>query len=300
MSRLKPYLQLVRLPNLFTAAADSLAGWLLVRGSLEEPRRWLALCAASMAIYAGGIALNDVFDYDIDMKERPNRPLPSRRVSRTFATGLGVFGLIAGLALAAIVSASSLMVATALVACVLLYDAGVKRTFLGPEIMGACRGLNLLLGLSVVSDFGGPFAGVAAGALMLFVVGLTWISRSEVESGRSTGVSFGTILQNIAIFGLFAVAFRASTFPSASNRPILPVEGLFVLALVAFVVNRANGRAIMEPKPETIQKAVKTGVLSLVWLDVGLVAAVRGPGYALAVAALWIPAFVLGKWLYST
>jgi 4-hydroxybenzoate polyprenyltransferase len=297
---LKPYLQLVRLPNLFTAAADSMAGYLLVRGSLQEPGRWLPLCGASMAIYAGGIALNDVFDYHIDMQERPKRPLPSGRVSRSFAVGLAAFGLILGLALAALVSTPSLLVAVALVTCVLLYDGGVKKTFLGPEIMGACRGLNLLLGLSVAADFGGLFAGVAACSLMLFVIGLTWISRSEVESGRSTGVAFGMVVQNLALAGLFAVVLRASTFPNASDRPILPVEGLLVLALVAFVINRADGRAVMEPKPETIQRAVKTGVLSLVWLDVGLVAAVRGPGQALAVAALWVPAFVLGKWLYST
>ncbi len=36
MRRLKPYLQLVRLPNLFTAAADPLAGWLLVGRALVE------------------------------------------------------------------------------------------------------------------------------------------------------------------------------------------------------------------------------------------------------------------------
>jgi 4-hydroxybenzoate polyprenyltransferase len=49
-----------------------------------------------------------------------------------------------------------------------------------------------------------------------------------------------------------------------------------------------------------IQRAVKTGVLSLVWLDVALVACVRGPIEALAVASLWLPAFLLGRWLYST
>ena len=86
---LKPYLQLVRLPNVFTAAADSLAGWLLVGGGLAEPGRWLPLSAASMAIYAAGIALNDVFDYEIDLDERPGRPLPSGRVSRRFAAWLG-------------------------------------------------------------------------------------------------------------------------------------------------------------------------------------------------------------------
>jgi 4-hydroxybenzoate polyprenyltransferase len=301
MSRIKPYLQLVRLPNLFTAAADSLAGWLLVRGSLEEPRRWLPLCGASMAIYAGGIALNDVFDIEIDRAERPNRPLPSGRVSTSLAMVFGVLSLLAGVGLALLVSNPSAIVAIVLVCTVLLYDAGGKRTFLGPEIMGACRGLNLLLGLSVAAEFGGPSAWLAAGALAVFVAGLTIISRSEVESGRSSGVIAGMVVQNLAIAGLFAVAMRAGTFPGASgDRPILPPEGLLVLAIVALVVNRADGRAVVDPKPSTIQSAVKTGVLSLVWLDVGLVAAVRGPGPALAVAALWVPAFLLGKWLYST
>ena len=67
MNRIKPYLQLVRLPNLFTAAADSLAGWLIVRGTLDEPGRWLPLVLASVSIYAAGIVLNDVFDFEIDL-----------------------------------------------------------------------------------------------------------------------------------------------------------------------------------------------------------------------------------------
>ena len=49
-----------------------------------------------------------------------------------------------------------------------------------------------------------------------------------------------------------------------------------------------------------IQKTVKAGIFSLVWIDVGLVAAVRGPQVALAVAILWLPAYVMGRWLYST
>src|SRR5690242_2306567 len=99
---IKPYLQLVRLPNVFTAAADSLAGWLLVRGTFETPGRWLPLLAASMAIYAAGIALNDVFDLATDLKERPDRPLPSGQVSRSFAVSLGAILLLLGPALAAL------------------------------------------------------------------------------------------------------------------------------------------------------------------------------------------------------
>ena len=48
--RIKPYLQLVRLPNLFTAGTQSLAGWLLAGGTLHEWRSWLALVLASLTV----------------------------------------------------------------------------------------------------------------------------------------------------------------------------------------------------------------------------------------------------------
>jgi 4-hydroxybenzoate polyprenyltransferase len=299
---IKPYLQLVRLPNIFTAAADSLAGWLLVRGSLDEPGRWLPLVMASMAIYAAGIALNDVFDYEIDRRERPNRPLPSRRVSRRFAARLGGLLLTLGPSLAALSGVwESLAVASVLAGCVLAYDAGLKRTMLGPEVMGTCRGLNILLGMSQAARLGGPSGWLVAGSLALFVTGVTWMSRSETESGRRAGVIGGVILQDLAILGLVSTALHPSGFPALSMvRPYVVSGGVIVLLAVLIIVNRAAGHAIGQPVPERLQTAVKTGVLSLVWLDVGVVAAVRGSGPALAVAVLWVPAFLLGRWLYST
>ncbi len=80
---IRPWLQLIRLPNVVTAAADSLAGWLLATGSLGEPWRWLPLVVSSMVLYASGTMLNDVFDFEIDRLERPGRPLPSGRVPET-------------------------------------------------------------------------------------------------------------------------------------------------------------------------------------------------------------------------
>lgn len=298
--RLKPYFQLVRLPNVFTAAADSLAGWLLAMGTLEHPGRWLPLVLASMSIYAAGIALNDVFDYEIDLRERPQRPLPSGRISRRFATSLGAGLLLLGPVLAAMSgSLMSFLVAIALAACVFAYDAGAKRTVHGPEVMGACRGLNLLLGMSQAENLGGPAGWLVAGSLALFIVGVTWISRSETESGQTRGVVAGVVLQDLAFLGLIGASFWAKSLAGASQVTSL-IVGLVVLLLVAAIVNRADLRALRNPVPGTLQRAVKTGVLSLVWLNVGVVAAVRGPAHALAVAVLWFPAYRLGRWLYST
>ena len=297
-----PLLQLIRLPNVLTAAADSLAGWLLGGGSLGEAGRWAPLAIASMVLYAAGMALNDVFDVEIDRQERPGRPIPSGQVARSFAGGLGAIGLVVGPLVAWLSgSSASLIVAGVLAAVILAYDAGLKRTVLGPGVMGACRGLNLLLGLTHTQALGGPVTWLAAAMYGLFVCGITWISRSETESGRTGNLLVGLTVQDLALIGLMAAALQPGKYPNPlPGRPLIPLEGLLVLALVALAVNLAATRAIYQPVPAVIQKTVKTGILALVWIDVGLVAAVRGPQAAAAIAGLWVPAYLLGRWLYST
>jgi 4-hydroxybenzoate polyprenyltransferase len=81
---------------------------------------------------------------------------------------------------------------------------------------------------------------------------------------------------------------------------LIPLEGLLVLGLVALAVNLTAARAIRNPIPQLIQQNVKTGILSLVWLHVGVVASVRGPELAALVVLFWVPAYLLGRWLYST
>jgi 4-hydroxybenzoate polyprenyltransferase len=297
-----PYLQLIRLPNVVTAGADSFAGWLLVTGSVASPERWLFLVAASMVLYASGTALNDVFDFEIDRIERPNRPLPSGGVSRLAAAWLGSAGLVIGPALAfASGSLQSGVVAAIISLCILGYNAGLKHTFVGPALMGACRGLNLLLGMSHVRAAGGPIGCAAAIAYGLYVAGITVVSRSETSGENRGALVRGVSIQNVAVLGLAAVALTPRSFPHPdADRPLIPLEGLLVLALVALAVDLAAARAISNPTPPLIQKQVKASLLALVWLHVGVVASVRGPGLAALVALFWVPAAILARWLYST
>ncbi|WP_169976523.1 UbiA family prenyltransferase [Tautonia rosea] len=299
--RLKPYFQLVRLPNVFTAAADSLSGWLLVGGLLVDADSWLPLVVASMAIYAAGIALNDVFDLELDRVERPGRPLPSGKVSKLFAVGLAVCLMAMGLMSASMVGVRPAIVAGGLITCVVAYDAGLRRTILGPELMGLCRGLNVFLGMSLAPQFGGPAAWTVAAAMTVFIVGVTWISRFETEVGRRAASASGLLLQSVGITALFGAGLSAESFPSPwTDRPSVPVLGIVILALVSSRILWASGRAVLEPRPETLQRAVKVGVLSLIWLHVGVLACVREPTSALAVAALWLPASLAARWIYST
>ena len=83
------YLRLMRIPNVFTAIADVAMGFLFVHDyqSPEQfPRLWPTLAlliAASSLLYTAGLVLNDLFDFEIDRKERPFRPLPSGQVSKS-------------------------------------------------------------------------------------------------------------------------------------------------------------------------------------------------------------------------
>ena len=63
----------------------------------------------------------------------------------------------------------------------MLYNAGLKRTLLGPVAMGGCRMLNVLLGMSVLR---GPWRiehwAVAAG-IGVYIAGVTWFARNDAR-----------------------------------------------------------------------------------------------------------------------
>jgi 4-hydroxybenzoate polyprenyltransferase len=303
---IKPYLQLVRLPNLFTAAADSLAGWLLVEGGFHSPERWVCLVGASVATYAGGIVLNDLLDLEVDRKERPNRPLPSGRVPLGVARSLaiGFLGLGIGLAIASR-TPNAWLVELALIACVVGYDAGLKRSWLGPEAMGMCRALNLLLGMSAARDFGGPRFWLFPVFYGTFVAGITWISRAEVggESRRNVNVLIGSALQLVSLSGyLLAPLILHSGFalPDRDVGYVSGYTGFFLMVCLTFLIGYRTFVARRTLDPSMVQKAVKTGIFSLVWLHVVMLAYYSGTLAALTVGCLWIPAMLTGRWIYST
>jgi 4-hydroxybenzoate polyprenyltransferase len=305
---LRTYLRLIRLPNVLTAAADGLAGWLIAGGALDRPDRWGLIALASMAVYAGGIVLNDLCDLELDRVERPERPLPSGAVSISAARALAAILLSAGPLLAwAGGGRYGLAVGTTLTLAVVAYDASLRRTPLGPLAMGSCRALNLLMGVAAASVAPDLAAALGTGAAYafgygLFVAGLTWTSRAETSTGRSASVAFGLAVQNAALILIAALMLRAGFVEPAidSDPPRIRAEALLLLALIALAINSVALAALAESRPATVMRLVKTSILSLVWIDVAFVIAARGIVPALAVAALGPPAAWLARRIAAT
>ena len=153
------WLQLIRVPNAPTAAANILAGYLLAHRSWDNWHVLVCLIISSLALYCCGMILNDVFDADQDKTDQPNRPIPSGRIDLRTAAVLGwslmALGILAAIAAGALASPPAVFrcgaIAALLALAIYLYDGPLKRTPLAPVLMGACRSLNVLLGASTVS-----------------------------------------------------------------------------------------------------------------------------------------------------
>ena len=299
---LRAWLQLMRLPALFTAMADIFLGYLLVHRSFEMPLEFVLLLIASSGLYLSGMVFNDVFDRQIDAAERPTRPIPSGRICLRAAVRLGTALMALGVLAAAAVGTRSLLIAALLVLGVLGYDGLLKRTVLGPVAMGACRFLNVLLGASTAEIlWAAPQLPVAAG-LGLYVAGVTWFARREAVAGNRLQLTAAAGLVNaglLLLLGLIAgVPAELAVFPQMGRGPSI-VWLLF--GVIALTINRRLVAAVLDPAPRQVQRAVRIMLLSLITLDATFVLLGTGrPDYALATAALIIPALTLGRWLFVT
>jgi hypothetical protein len=304
----------MRLPNVFTAIADVAMGFLVTHGAFVSPAKLACLVAASACLYTAGMVLNDVFDFAIDAKERPFRPLPSGQIRLATARAFGFTLLLIGVACgwaAGFVDPDyvalpwrSGAIATALAAAVLLYNAWLKRTPFGPLGMGLCRFLNVLLGMSVAPQlFEGALALgytpgelLVAGGIGVYIAGVTWLAKNE--AGESQPLAIGAAV-GVMLAGAIVLGAGIGKLPAIGNGQQVQLVWMLLVLLMITVLRRALS-AVSNPTPDRVQAAVKHGILSLIWLDAATSLVAAPPLDAICIAALLIPALLLGRWVYST
>ena len=248
-----------------TAAADILAGCAIAGVFTQNGTPFhfdfnvVYLAIASIFLYAGGVVLNDVFDAEVDSIERPERPIPSGLITLKSAAVFGAALLAIGILVASYVHEISGLIALILALSIVLYDAiSKKHGFLGPLNMGICRGLNLILGMSVLGEITNWWY---AGIPLIYIFAITLISRGEVHGNNKNHIIWAGFLYTVVIVILAGILlFGTDTI----------LTGAPFLALFAFLVFRPLVNAYRLNSPDNIKKAVMAGVLSLVVLDATL------------------------------
>lgn len=193
---MRAWLEVLRVSNLPTVWTNVLVGVVLsiaiARPSDPSLVAVLLAITAGSCLYLAGMVFNDVFDVEIDRRERPGRPIPSGRIGRGAATAFGMVLLGIGVGLPWLHGIIAGGVATAIGVMLLAYDAIHARTAWSVLLMGGCRAGLYVLGIACLND---PIvasadeslliAAIVGGVAAIHVAAFSMVARDEVaEASR--------------------------------------------------------------------------------------------------------------------
>ncbi len=309
--RLRTLIDLVRAPAALSVPGDVVAG-AGAAGVLTG--RTAGLAVSSVCLYWAGMAANDWSDRDLDAVERPERPIPSGRITPRAALGVAVGLTAAGLGAAAAAGGRrALAVAGPLAAAVWIYDLRLKNTAAGPAGMALCRGLDVLLGASA-GRLGRAVPAAAVVAVHTWTV--TELSRREV-SGAEPRLAAATLAVTAALAaavpaGRSARGCAAQAAGDASGcseqaagdasgcaeqgagdaygcaeqrTPMTRPVAAALAAAYALRYGRAQTAVLRDPAAANVRAAVGAGITSLPSLQGALTARAGATWVGLAVAA---------------
>lgn len=265
--------ELVRLPAALTVPGDVWSG----HAGLGTPVSGAgALPVGSVLLYWSGMALNDWADRDVDAVERPERVIPSGRITPpaalAVATGLGLAGVaVTGWA----GGRRALRVSVPLAVLVATYDVVAKDTVAGPVVMASTRGLDVLLGASAE-----PAAALGpAVAAVAHTAGVTGLSRGEVH-----GTGRAAVLGALAGTATAAVLVGTAALRTRDLRRHHRGAALALTTAYALGVGRAQARTLSAPDAATVRAATGAGIGGITLLQAAWLAARGRVGTAAVVA----------------
>jgi len=292
LKRTKAFLQLMRPANIVTSVSDVLAG-IAISGfffahsfNTNQILPVLLLCISTIGLYGGGVVFNDIFDARLDSIERPERPVPSGIVTIKEATTLGIILLLVGIVGAFAYNFFSGLIAFIIAIAAVVYDKwGKHHAIFGPINMGLCRGLNLLLGISIVTSSLIQWWYIAF-VPIIYIASITMISRGEVHGGNKNLLFVASILYVLVIGFIFYFAL--------ANKVAIIFTVIFLLAFAWSIFNPLL-KAIKQPIGKNIGKAVKAGVIGLILMNASWASAFNAVSFAIVITLLLPVSIALAK-----
>jgi 4-hydroxybenzoate polyprenyltransferase len=250
---LRAIFELCRISNLPTVWTNVLAAYIITRGQhwhWDARLSWLLI--GGSLLYSAGMMLNDAADIAWDRTHRPERPIPSGRISQRTVWLMIASGMLGGYAAMVWLGGAHAGLTAALVAAIVGYDVYHKPWAGSVVIMGACRTLLYLAVASAVSKTWWDNPMLVAQALLLgaYIVGLTIAARSESATAKTnTGRTLARVLLACPLLVVvYSLAGAPLATPISELTPLPPSAGFmlscrpllivpFYLALLALALS---------------------------------------------------------------
>ncbi len=227
---MNPYIEIIRFENSIMAAIAVLL-MAIVDHTYTLPMLIGAVCVFIST--GAGNTINDYYDYEIDKINKPERPIPSGRISRRNALLYSIILIIIAIILGYIISIEA---GTVVVICLFLefiYARNLKEIcFVGNFIVSLLTGLTFVFGGIINQD-------IRIGIILGLFAFLMTLSREIIkdcediegdlkENARTFPIVFG--VKNAIIT---AVIFNIAT---CILSPLLYLSGLFSIAYMIIVL----------------------------------------------------------------
>ena len=277
----KEYLQLVRLPGIFTAFSNVLIGYFFSFTFNSEIFFLPYLLTTSGLLFCSGMIFNDYFDYNLDKKERSFRPLASGKISKKNALLIGfIFLLLANIS-ASFLGFDSLIISLILTCAILFYNFKLKFiSFLGIINLSIIRMLNILLGFSIIS-ISFEFIQYLI-PLGIFVFGISILAKNEVKANQIIYKKLNKIIIITTIVSVSILVVNNFQF-----------ESLLFLGLFSFL-------SLYSLFFKKIQNQITFQLLLIILLDSILISFFVPLQFSIFVSLLILPAYTISKKLYLT
>jgi geranylgeranylglycerol-phosphate geranylgeranyltransferase len=187
-------LELMRYKNCAMAGLAAVIGAAIAYSAAPGELLWMALVFLTVFLITGaGNAINDYFDAGIDAINRPDRPIPSGRISKNSAYRFSIALFVAGIIISYFIGSSHIPLLIAIFNSLLLYFYASflkRKVFVGNLSVSYLTGSTFLFGGAA---YGGK--GIQVTLILFFLSMLATFAREivktieDIEGDRKDGAS---------------------------------------------------------------------------------------------------------------
>ncbi len=221
---------------IITFFSIGVAGIICTKGALDTNRIFLAMVSGMLVAAAGNI-INDIFDLEIDMVNKPARPLPQGKLTLSEASIIYAAVSIAAILLSALASINCFIIAVITSALLFLYSYKFKRIILlGNLIIAFITGLAFIYGGTAAGNIEGAFIPAVFAFLINFIRELVK-DMEDIKGDLKKNIStfphrFGYAKTKALIFFTAIVLILLSVCPF-----ILKIYAVEYFLIVMLIVN---------------------------------------------------------------
>ena len=246
-----------------------------------SPTLMIAASSVVVTLTAAGNVINDYYDKDIDAINKPNRPIPSKRIQEEIALLFGIMLFAIGILMAGTLNQIAFVIAVINSVLLVSYAKRLKKVgFIGNLVVSYLAGSTFLFAGAVVNTFYSWSIGAVLFVSAFFVTGGREIAKAmeDLKGDKEAGAKTLPVMMGMQKSAQIAMSFLVLVVLLSPAPYLIGLfgAGYIPVILIGDALFLYSGRMLMKnPDKETaakVQKLLKLGML------IALAAFIAGAG----------------------